>query len=114
MALLVGSGLWFGSTGNARGIFALGFDGSVYTPTTNIYTYANNGVVTGTNLTANTSEGAATGNSTLGIFAIGDNGSAYTPTTNVYTYSNNGVATGTNLTADLASGAAASSSPGGF
>ena len=109
MAPLVGSGLWFGSTGNARGIFALGFDGSAYSPTTNIYTYANNGVVTGTNLTANLTGGAAAGNSTLGIFALGSGA-----TTNIYTYANNGVVTGTSLTVNLTGGAATSSTPGGF
>ena len=67
MAPLVGSGLWFGSTGNARGIFALGFDGSVYTPTTNIYTYSSNGVVTGTSLTADLTSGAAASSSPGGF-----------------------------------------------
>ena len=110
MAPLVGSGLWFGSTGNARGIFAIGN----ITVTTNIYTYANNGVTTGTNLTADSEGGAAAGNSTLGIFALGYSGSAYTPTTNVYTYASNGVTTGTNLTADVNFGIATSSTPGGF
>ena len=110
MAPLVGSGLWFGSTGNARGIFAIGNT----TVTTNIYTYASNGVTTGTNLTADSEGGAAAGNSTLGIFALGYSGSAHTPTTNVYTYATNGVATGTNLTGYFDAGAATSTSPGGF
>ena len=106
MAPLVGSGVWFGSSNNGRGIFAIG-NGTV---TTNIYTYSNNAVATGTNLTADSSYGAAAGNSTLGIFAIGND----TVTTNIYTYSNNAVATGTNLTADSDGGAAASTTPGGF
>ena len=106
MAPLVGSGLWFGSSGNnGRGIFAIGNT----TTTTNIYTYANNAVTTGTNLTAGVYEGAATGNSTLGIFAMGGG-----TNTSVYTYKNNGVTTGTSLTADLRIGTAASTSPGGF
>ena len=67
MAPLVGSGVWFGSTGNARGIFALGFDGSSYTPTTNVYTYSNNGVATGTNLTADLTSGAAASSSPGGF-----------------------------------------------
>ena len=106
MAPLVGSGLWFGSSGNnGRGIFAIGNT----TTTTNIYTYANNAVTTGTNLTATLYKGSAAGNSTLGIFALGN-----TTATNIYTYSSNGVTTGTNLTAILYLGAAASSTPGGF
>ncbi len=90
------------AVGNSTlGIFGGGINNvnypPVYSTLTTIYTYSNNVISSGRNLTYTVSDGAASGNSTIGIFAGGDEGSYFANNTSIYTYSSNTSVIGTVL-----------------
>jgi len=104
-----GFGVFRLMSGGTEGIFALGYNSTIYAPVTtrDKYTYAGDVVSAGTAATAASSLGSAVGNSTEGIFALGVNATAAVATRDKYTYAGDVVSAATASSVASYSGSAA-------